>query len=160
MEALGTEFGFDKGERRIRCAPHFLNLAVRSMMYGSKRDNFAELLAHWGDKDFMTEDDEQRQLSDAINELAGDDDFATPSLEEDCELGAAPEESQDQCHVPDIINAERLDKYRKFGPFGKLHNIGIALRTSSQLLVSLFWRGSKTSVLVGNLMKQWHRELC
>jgi hypothetical protein len=55
MEALGTEFDFDGDERRIRCAPHFLNLTVRAMMYGSKRDNFNELLAHWGDKDFMTE---------------------------------------------------------------------------------------------------------
>ncbi|EFZ03855.2 hAT family dimerization domain protein [Metarhizium robertsii] len=135
MEALGTEFGFDRDERRIRCAPHFLNLAVRSMMYGSKRDNFGELLAHWGDKDFMTEEDEQSQLSDAINELrTDDDDFAAPSLEEDFELEATPEGSQDQCPVPDIINAEGMDKYRKFGPFGKLHNIGIALRTSSQLL--------------------------
>ncbi|RKK07682.1 hypothetical protein BFJ67_g18295, partial [Fusarium oxysporum f. sp. cepae] len=45
MEALAAEFDFDKDERRIRCAPHFLNLAVRAMMYGSKRDNFDELLA-------------------------------------------------------------------------------------------------------------------
>lgn len=103
-------------------------------MYGSKRDNFAELLAHWGDRDFMTEEDEHRQLSDAVNELRADDDFGAPSMEEDFELEAAPEESQDQCPVPDILNAEKVDKYRKFGPFGKLHNIGIALRTSSQLL--------------------------
>src|ERR1700759_4866587 len=109
MEALGTEFGFDRDERRIRCAPRFLNLAVRSMMYGSKRDNFAELLTHWGDKDFMTEDDEQRQLSDAINELTDGDDFAAPSLEEDFELEAAPEESQDQHPVPDVGNAEKMD---------------------------------------------------
>jgi hypothetical protein len=39
------------------------------MMYGSKKDNFNELLAHWGDKDFMNKEDEQRQLSDAIDEL-------------------------------------------------------------------------------------------
>ncbi|KAF5973444.1 ribonuclease H [Fusarium coicis] len=68
MEVLAAEFDFDKYERRIRCAPHLLNLAVRAMMYGSKSDNFDELLAHWGDKDFMTEEDEQRQLFDAINE--------------------------------------------------------------------------------------------
>jgi hypothetical protein len=29
-------------------------------------------------------------------------------------------------------------KYRKFGPFGKLHNIGVALRTSSQLLEDFY----------------------
>ncbi|KAL6405347.1 Ribonuclease H-like protein [Ilyonectria robusta] len=134
MEALAGEFDFDKDERRIRCAPHFLNLAVKAMMYGSKRDNFNELLAHWGDTDFMTEEDEQRQLSDAINELRTDDDFGAPSMEEDFEHDIAPEESQDRCPVPEIITAEKLDKYRKFGPFGKLHNIGVALRMSSQLL--------------------------
>ncbi|KAG7404332.1 putative AC transposase [Fusarium oxysporum f. sp. rapae] len=113
MEALAAEFDFDKDERRIRCAPHFLNLAVRAMMYGSKSDNFNELLAHWGDKDFMTEEDEQRQLSDAINELGkDDDDFGTPSMEEDLELETAPENSQEQCQVPEIINAEEMDTYQ------------------------------------------------
>ncbi|KAL5610641.1 hypothetical protein FOBRF1_006758 [Fusarium oxysporum] len=139
MEALAAEFDFDKDEHRIRCAPHFLNLAVRAMMYGSKSDNFDELLAHWGDKDFMTEEDEQRQLSDAINELGkDDDDFGPPSMEEDLELETAPEHSQEQYQVPEIINAEEMDTYRKYGPFGKLHNIGIALRTSSQLLEDFY----------------------
>ncbi|WKT53989.1 hypothetical protein QSH57_004573 [Fusarium oxysporum f. sp. vasinfectum] len=115
MEALAAEFDFDKDERRIRCAPHFLNLAVRAMMYGSKSDNFDELLAHWGDKDFMTEEDEQRQLSDAINELGkDDDDFGTSSMEEDLELETAPEHSQEQCQVPEIINAEEMDTYQDF----------------------------------------------
>ncbi|KNB17842.1 hypothetical protein FOXG_22068 [Fusarium oxysporum f. sp. lycopersici 4287] len=139
MEALAAEFDFDKDERHIRCAPHFLNLAVRAMMYGSKSDNFDELLAHWGDKDFMTEEDEQRQLSDAINELGkDDDDFGTPSMEEDLELETAPEHNREQCQIPEIINAEEMDTYRKYGPFGKLHNIGIALRTSSQLLEDFY----------------------
>ncbi|GKU17438.1 unnamed protein product, partial [Fusarium langsethiae] len=103
-----------------------------------QKRNFAELLAHWGDKDFMTEEDEQRQLSDAINELRTGDDFGVPSMEEDFELETAPEESQDQYPAPEIVNAEKVDKYRKFGPFGKLHNIGIALRTSSQLLEDFY----------------------
>ncbi|KAK2686776.1 hypothetical protein QWA68_014951 [Fusarium oxysporum] len=63
-------------------------------MYGSKSNNFDELLAHWGDKDFITEEDKQRQLSDAINELRKDnDDFGMPSMEEDLELEIAPEHS-------------------------------------------------------------------
>ncbi|KAM4060270.1 reverse transcriptase (RNA-dependent DNA polymerase) [Hirsutella rhossiliensis] len=111
VEALAAEFDFDREERRIRCAPHFLNLA-----------------------DFVAEEEEQRQLSDAINELATDDDFCVPSMEEGFEVETVPEGSQDQDVLPDIINGEEVDKYRKFGPFGKLHNIGIALRTSSQLL--------------------------
>jgi hypothetical protein len=46
MDALASEFGFDKEERRIRCAPYFLNLTVRAIMYGSKIDNFKELVAY------------------------------------------------------------------------------------------------------------------
>ncbi|KAI8406613.1 hypothetical protein FOFC_14083, partial [Fusarium oxysporum] len=164
MEALAAEFDFDKDERRIRCAPHFLNLAVRAMMYGSKRDNFDELLAHWGDKDFMTEEDEQRQLSDVINELGTDDDFGTPSMEEDLELETAPEQSQDQCQVPEIINAEKVDKYRKFGPFGKLHNIGIALRMNSQLLEDFYEAQRQTAptepvlAWVQNVCTRWQSD--
>ncbi|KAM3547718.1 hypothetical protein MY1884_009465 [Beauveria asiatica] len=131
-DALATEFGFDRDERRIRCAPHFLTLAAKAMMYGSKRDNFAELLTHWGDKDFMTQEDEQRALSDTVNELQTDDDLGAPEV--DFELEMAPEEGQDKCAVPEIINAETMEKHRKYGPFGKLHNLGIAFRTSSQSL--------------------------
>lgn len=138
MEALGAEFDFDWEERRIRCAPHVLNLAVRAMMYGSKKDNFDELLAHWGDKDFMSEEDEQRLVSDAVNELTMDDDFSEPNKDPPLEIEVDAEESQDQYPVPETISAEELDKYRKFGPFGKLHNIGVALRTSSQLLEGFY----------------------
>jgi hypothetical protein len=46
MEALAAEFDFDSNERRIRCAPHFLDLTTKAMMYGSKRDDFNELLVH------------------------------------------------------------------------------------------------------------------
>ncbi|KID93789.1 Ribonuclease H-like protein, partial [Metarhizium majus ARSEF 297] len=138
MEALGAEFDFDWVERRIRCAPHVLNLTVRAMMYGGKRDNFNELVAHWGDKDFMTEEEERQLLSDAIRELAMDDDFGEPNLHEAMEIETEPEENQDQYPVPETMNAEEVDKYRKFGPFGKLHNIGVALRTSSQLLEDFY----------------------
>ncbi|KID81619.1 Ribonuclease H-like protein [Metarhizium guizhouense ARSEF 977] len=134
MEALAYEFDFDQYESRIRCAPHFLNLAVNAMMYGGKKDNFAELLAHWGDQDFTTEQDEHLQLSDAVNALKSDDDFDAPVPEEDLELSTMSGESQDSCLVPEMVDAVKMEKYRKHGPFGKLHNIGIALRTSSQLL--------------------------
>jgi hypothetical protein len=77
-------------------------------------------------------------LSEAINELATDDDFSEPSMDEAFELETVPEESQHQYPVPEIINAEEADKYRKFGPFGKLYNIGIALRTNSQLLEDFY----------------------
>lgn len=59
-------------------------------------------------------------------------------MDEALELETDPEKSQDQYPVPETINAEEVDKYRKFGPFGKLHNIGVALRTSSQLLEDFY----------------------
>lgn len=40
METLAQEFDFDRHERRIRCAPHFLNLLVKAMMYGGKKRQF------------------------------------------------------------------------------------------------------------------------
>jgi hypothetical protein len=52
----------------------------------------------------------------------------TLSIEEAMEVEASPE----------AIGDEKMDKHRKFGPFGKLHNIGVALRTSSQLLEAFY----------------------
>jgi hypothetical protein len=66
-------------------------------------------------------------LSEAIDELATDDDFREPSIDEVFKLETVPKESQYQYLVPKIINAEEVDKYRKFEPFDKLHNIDIAL---------------------------------
>ncbi|XP_044715141.1 uncharacterized protein HRG_11409 [Hirsutella rhossiliensis] len=149
------------GKSVASAAPSFSEPGRQGYDVRQQRDNFNELLAHWGDKDFVAEEEEQRQLSDAINELATDDDFCVPSMEEGFEVETVPEGSQDQDVLPDIINGEEVDKYRKFGPFGKLHNIGIALRTSSQLLevftklngkpllLNLFLRGFKTSALAG-----------
>jgi hypothetical protein len=42
-----------------------------------------------------------------------------------------PEESQEQYLIPEVINAKEIDRHCKFRPFGKLYNIGVALRTSS-----------------------------
>jgi hypothetical protein len=130
MDALALEFGFNKEECRIRCAPHFLNLTVQAMMYGSKMDNFRELVAHWGDKDFMDEEDKNCQLSNAVNELQNDEDFEELSVEEAMEVEASPEAIRDEYPDAEVTTAKKMDKHRKFGPFGKLHNIGVALRTS------------------------------
>jgi hypothetical protein len=71
--------------------------------------------------------------SDAIDELQDDEDFAVATGEEVTVFETTPEESLKQCLIPEVINAEEIDKHRKSGPFGKLYNIGVALRTSSQL---------------------------
>jgi hypothetical protein len=44
--ALTKKYGFDADERRIRCAPYFINLVVKAMIYGagSKKVFFADLL--------------------------------------------------------------------------------------------------------------------
>lgn len=162
MEALAEEFQFDKEERRIRCAPHFLNLVVRAMMYGNKKDNLEELLVHWGDQDFINEDEEQRELSDAIDQLSKDDNFLDLSIDESYESGSESEtaagESRDQHPVPSVITAEKLDKYRKSGPFGKIHNIGIALRTSSQLLVD--FQEAQRQIAPSDPALAWVQNVC
>lgn len=109
MKVLAQEFDFDQHERRIRCAPHFLNLSVEAMMHGGKRDNFAELFEYWGDQDFMTDEDEQRQLSDAIGALESDDDLDMPVLEEDYEPNTTLRDSQDWCLTPEIVNADKME---------------------------------------------------
>ena len=38
---------------------------------------------------------------------------------------------------PEVITTEELGKYRKSGPLGKLHNIGLAIRRGSQLSEAL-----------------------
>jgi hypothetical protein len=106
----------------------------------------------------MSEEDEQRQLSDAMNRLATDDDFRVPSVDESPELEIIPEEDQDECPVPGIINAEQVDKYRKFGPFGKLHNIGVALRTSSQLLEDFYEAQRQTAP--SEPVLTWAQNIC
>ncbi|KAF5973445.1 ribonuclease H [Fusarium coicis] len=85
-------------------------------------------------------------------------------MEEDLELEAAPEHSQEQCQAPEIINAEKVDTYRKSGPFGKLHNIGIALRMSSQLLEDFYEAQRQTAptepvlAWVQNVWTRWQSD--
>ncbi|KAM4055261.1 ribonuclease H-like protein [Hirsutella rhossiliensis] len=62
MEDLACEHGFSPEERRIRCAAHIFNL-VRAMLYGSKRENFAAIVA--ADSD---DQDDEEQVDEAIDE--------------------------------------------------------------------------------------------
>jgi len=129
MGALGREFSFDSAERRIRCAPHCLNLVVKSMLYGSKKDNIAQLLDAWGDADFDDEDEEER-VNSTVDEITMESDPLDDEVDES-------EEDIPSCLTPEVITAEGLGKYRKNGPLGKLHNIGVAIRQSSQLSEAL-----------------------
>jgi hypothetical protein len=51
-----------------------------------------------------------------------------------------------------------MDKHRKFGPFGKLHNIGVALRTSSQLLED-FYEAQRQTAPTETLLT-WVQNVC
>jgi hypothetical protein len=112
----------------------------------------------------MSEEDEQRQLSEAIDELQDDEDFAVANAEEAMVFETTPEESQEQYPILEAINAEEMDKHRKFGPFGKLHNIGVALRTSSQLLEDFYEAQRQTAptepvlTWVQNLCTRWQSD--
>lgn len=82
----------------------------------------------------MDEGSKKCQLSNAVNELQNDKVFEESSIEEAMEVEASLEAIRDE--YPDaVVNmAKKMDKHRKFGPFGKLHNIIVTLRTSSQIL--------------------------
>ena len=42
MDVIAREFGFDKTERRLRCAGHVINLIARSLLYGFDKNLFEE----------------------------------------------------------------------------------------------------------------------
>jgi hypothetical protein len=142
------------------------------MMYGSKRDNFNELLAYWGDKDFMTEEDEQCQLSDAINELATDDDVGMPSMDEASSSRQSQETISSSIHSPRLST---LGKWTSTASLGRLASYTILASlfervvnfsmtfsklNGKPLLMNLFLLGFRTSVLAGNPTRQWPRALC
>lgn len=93
-------------------------------MYGSKSDNYEELLEGWGDQDFVSDDDEELQaINDALNNMPDDD--VNEGFDED-----------DPTHyqVANNITSHSLGKYRKKRPFGKLYNHGVPFHQSSQLV--------------------------
>ncbi|PNP55197.1 hypothetical protein FNYG_15548 [Fusarium nygamai] len=42
LEDLGTEFGFNKQHRRLRCCGHIINLVARSILFGTDADTFED----------------------------------------------------------------------------------------------------------------------
>jgi len=125
MQALGHEFKFDANERRIRCSPHFINLAVQSMLYGNKSDNIGELFENYD----STDEEDALRPEDTNN---------PPGSYDRIEDEIVTLEDFPSYLIPDQINAADLSKYRKFGPLGKLHNIGVIIRTSSQVQEEFF----------------------
>jgi hypothetical protein len=61
-----------------------------------------------------------------------------PYDEEDFTSDKKQNDENDDASIVPSITPEFLNRYRKNGPFGKLHNIGVHLRQSSQLQQA-FW---------------------
>lgn len=128
MEDLAFEHGFSSEERRIRCAAHILNLCVRAMLYGSKRENFAAIVAADGDD----LDDDEEQVDQAIDEaLNGEMEDGT---DEDPGANTAVDYSEEDLisshPAPEEINAASFREYSQNGAPGMLHNIGLQLRNT------------------------------
>lgn len=151
MECLGRELDFDPRERRIRCAPHFINLAVQSMLYGNKSDNIEELVETWQDP-LSEETDRLDEIVNNISDGITYDDYG------DIERTIEAQESGLSYPVPNQLNADELARYRKSGPLGKLHNIGVLMRRSSQIQEEFF--RAQTSIDPNITPATWVHNVC
>ncbi|OAQ58284.1 ribonuclease H-like protein [Purpureocillium lilacinum] len=127
MEDLAFEHGFSPEERRIRCAAHILNLCVRAMLYGSKRENFAAIVAADGDD----LDDDEEQVDQAIDEaLNGEMEDGTDEDPGSTAVDITDEDLISSHPAPEEINAASFREYSQNGAPGMLHNIGLQLRNT------------------------------
>jgi hypothetical protein len=116
------------------------------MLYGAgfQKIRLNELLAGYRDGDFLrdkidennnNDNDNYEQLNEALRELQDNDNFILNN--EDFLLENEDEPASQfpavAAAVPNKITIQSLQRYRKNGSFGKLHNIGAHLRRSSQL---------------------------
>ncbi|KAJ3455467.1 hypothetical protein MRS44_016949 [Fusarium solani] len=149
MEFLGKEFDFDDKERRLRCAPHIVHRVVRAMLYGNSKVN-AEVIATTPEEigNDISDEDEGVAIRHALRAV---DQYATTDEDEDDEedISDGSDESDEVGNEPVTVDpfepieanfsvlfsptAPGLQDFRKNGPMGKLHNMGIALHRSSQL---------------------------
>lgn len=152
MKDLAFEHSFSPEERRIRCAGHIFNLCVRAMLYGSKRENFAAIVAADGDDQDGEEDE---QVDQAIDEaLDGEaEDGAEEGVQAEIVVGS-PDEAFSSSHpAPKEINSTTFAEYSKHGAAGMLHNIGVQLAANSQLYEQFLRSQQKESG--GEATLQW-----
>ena len=117
MQALGHEFKFDTNKRRIRCSPHFIDLTVQSILYGNKSDNIGELFENY---DSTNEEDALRP--DDTNNRPGSYDRIEDEI---MTLEDFPPYLSDKC-----LGFIKISQVRAAW---KIHNIGVIIRTSSQV---------------------------
>jgi hypothetical protein len=105
-----------------------------------------------GDRDFEeaarngeNNDDENESLFQALGQLRSDSDFED-NEDADSVVSSEDEELLDvdtqfpaiAATIPNRITAQSFNRFRRGGPFGKLHNIGVLLRKSSTLKHQVF----------------------
>ncbi|KAK4073094.1 hypothetical protein Purlil1_13128 [Purpureocillium lilacinum] len=132
MRDLAFEHGFSAEERRIRCAGHIFNLCVRAMLYGSKCENLAAIVAADGDDQ---DDDDEQQVDQAIDEaLQGEtDDDLGGEVQAEIVVGGSEEDLLSSHPAPEEINYTTFKEYSQHGAAGMLHYIGVQLRSNTQL---------------------------
>jgi hypothetical protein len=139
MEAIGDSFGFDGTERRLRCAPHCINRVVRAMLYGNETKSLADALndtpkIHDADGDEEVIDEALQEALDQDEE----DDFGMNDPDDDyidaeIVVGDTLELPQFTYPISEVIDQDSLARFRKKGPIGKIHNVGVAIRRSPRL---------------------------
>lgn len=111
------------------------------MMYGdgARKVIFDDIVDAFQLKQFGSMEEENSNLRAAIETLLEDEDWN----EHDDEVFAAADEDEVAnaavvgqfeavaAEIPMLINTKFLNRYRKAGPFSKLHNIGVCLRLST-----------------------------
>jgi hypothetical protein len=133
VNTLADRYSLNAHKRHIRCAFYFIRITIVAMLYNEEskevqmKDLFDDLnsataanyennyakevirgLKSDNYSDALNEDEHNKENDDITANVAG---------------GALT-----------YITAKSLNRYRKDGPFGKLHNIGLHFRQNSQLL--------------------------
>ena len=139
MKAIGDTFGFDGTERRLRCAPHCINRVVRAMLYGNETKSLADALDDT--PEIYDADGDEEAVDMALQEALDEDQedpFGINEPDDECidtgiVVGDPLELSQFTYPISEIMDQESLARFRKKGPIGKIHNVGVAIRRSPRL---------------------------
>jgi len=139
MQAIGDRFGFDGTERRLRCAPHCINRVVRAMLYGNETKSLAKVL---DDTPEIYDADGGEEATDAaIQEVLDEDQesaFGVDEPEDDCaDAGIVVSDSLELPEftypISKVIDQGSLARFKRKGPIGKLHNVGVSIKRSPRL---------------------------
>jgi hypothetical protein len=155
MRSLGELYNFDAKERKLRCCPNFIHLTVQAILYGlgSKAIKLRKLLGQYSDQNFDDSKNTTAEVDGGEDDNADDalftafDELSMKSeveIEADADSTVEDDDDYDTqvpaitATVPTHIATTSLATYRRDGPFGKLHPIGVLFCKSSQLKDTFF----------------------